>query len=162
MKGKTVISLAAGLAFGGITWIVLLCLQIEDAFLMAAFSGIGYYLMMYPFLIAYEKVLLRRYKKLEKTFPAKILYKAGGNFRLANGKMKSGYVYFCEDGIRCACMEEKPYLFEEIPLHTIEYCRCDITQISIFTKAAGVYVATVPEAYKLRDVLIEKGWNFPE
>jgi hypothetical protein len=100
----------------------------------------------------------KRYAKFEKEITSPIFYKTNGNFNLGNGKVKNGNVYFCEAGIVCVCLEEKPYTLDEILLQDIERFQFDNIHLNIFAKDGRMFVLTAPDAAKIIEVLRQKGW----
>lgn len=104
----------------------------------------------------------RRYAELEPIIPSPIFYKTNGNFNLGKDKVKNGNIYFCSDRIVCICVEEKPYLMDEILFQNIDHFGLDSAKFFIFTKDEQVYVITIPNVTELVDILISKDWMRPE
>ncbi|MEE0059456.1 MAG: hypothetical protein UE295_01375 [Acutalibacteraceae bacterium] len=99
----------------------------------------------------------KRYAKFEKEITSPVFYKTNGNFYL-DDNIKNGNIYFCEDGIVCVCLDEKPYTLDEILLRNIDHLRYTSTQLSIFTDDERVYVITLPRINEIIDLLVKKGW----
>ena len=158
MKAKAILSAITGFFFGLITYLVLRCIEESDALILAVISGLLVYLLLFPFLIIYGKVLDKRYAKFEQEITSPIFYKTNGNFNLGNGKVKNGNIYFCEAGIVCVCLEEKPYTLDEILLQDIERYQFNNIHLNIFAKDGHVFVLTIPDAAKIIDVLRKKEW----
>ena len=112
MKAKVFLSAFTGFLFGLIGYFVLLLLDIDQPFQLAALSGLLFALLLFPVLVVYGNIMDKRYAKFEKEITSPIFYKTNGNFNLGNGKVKNGNVYFCEAGIVCVCLEEKPYTLD--------------------------------------------------
>ena len=158
MKAKAILSAIIGFVFGLITYLVLRCIEESDALILAVISGLLVYLLLFPFLIIYGKVLDKRYAKFEQEITSPIFYKTNGNFNLGNGKVKNGNIYFCEAGIVCVCLEEKPYTLDEILLQDIERFQFDNIHLNIFAKDRRMFVLTTPDAAKIIEVLRQKEW----
>lgn len=158
MKSKFILSAITGFFFGLFTYFILKYLSIDNSFLFSVFSGLLFYLMLFVFLIIYEKNINKRYSQIEKEITSPVFYKTNGNFILCNGKMKNGNIYFCEAGIVCVCLEEKPYTLDEILLQNIDHYEFDNIHLNIFTNDGRLFVITTADAKKVVDVLKEKGW----
>ena len=161
MKAKAVLSIITGLFFGLIGYFVLLLLDIDQPFQLAALSSLLFALLLFPVLVVYGNIMDKRYAKFEKEITSPIFYKTNGNFNLGNGKVKNGNVYFCEDGIVCVCLEEKPYTLDKILLQNIDHYTYTLTQLNVFTNDGRLFVITVPKADEIIDILIKKGWIAP-
>lgn len=142
-------------------YFVLLLLNIDQPFQLSAMCGSLFALLLFSFLVVYEKVMAQRYSKFEKEITSPIFYKTNGNFYLGGSNIKNGNIYFCEDGIVCVCLEEKPYTLDEISLQNIDHFRYTSTQLSIFTNYERVFVITLPKVDEIIDLLICKGWIAP-
>ena len=158
MKAKAVLSIITGFFFGLIGYFVLLLLDIDQPFQLAALGGLLFALLLFPALVVYGNIMDKRYAKFEKEITSPIFYKTNGNFNLGNGKVKNGNVYFCEDGIVCVCLEDKPYTLDEILLQDIERFQFDNIHLNIFAKDGRMFVLTAPDAAKIIEVLRQKGW----
>ena len=161
MKAKAILSAITGFFFCLITYLVLRYIEEPDALILAVISGLLFYLLLFPFLIIYGKVLDKRYAKFEQEITSPIFYKTNGNFNLGNGKVKNGNIYFCESGIVCVCLEEKPYTLDEILLQNIDHYTYTFTQLNVFTNDGRLFVITVPKADEIIDLLMRKGWIKP-
>ena len=158
MKTKVILSAFAGFLFGLFGYFVLRLIDFDLSFQLAVASGLLFALLLFPFLVGYEKVIDKRYAKIEKEITSPIFYKTNGNFNLGNGKVKNGNIYFCEAGIVCVCLEEKPYTLDEILLQDIERYQFDNIHLNIFAKDGRVFVLTTPDAAKIIDILRQKEW----
>ncbi len=161
MKAKITLSAITGFLFGLIGYFVLRLLNIEQPFQLAVLSGLLFALLLFPVLIVYGNIMDKRYSKFEKEIISPIFYKANGNFYLGGSDIKNGNIYFCEDGIVCVCLEDKPFTKDEILLQNIDHFRYTPTQLSIFTNDKRVFVITLPQTDKIIDMLIKKGWILP-
>ena len=158
MKAKVFLSAFTGFLFGLIGYFVLLLLDIDQPFQLAALSGLLFALLLFPVLVVYGNIMDKRYAKFEKEITSPIFYKTSGNFNLGNGKIKNGNIYFCEAGIVCVCLEEKPYTLDEILLQNIDHYTYTFTQLNIFTNDDRLFVITVPKVDEIIDILMRKGW----
>ena len=161
MKAKVILSAFVGFLFGLIGYFVLLLLDIDQPFQLAVLSGLLLALLLFPVLIFYGNVMNKRYAKFENEITSPIFYKTNGNFNLGNGKIKNGNIYFCEAGIVCVCLEEKPYTLDEILLQNIDHYTYTFTQLNIFTNDDRLFVITAPKVDEIIDILIRKGWIRP-
>ena len=161
MKAKVFLSAFTGFLFGLIGYFVLLLLDIDQPFQLAVISGLLFALLLFPVLVVYGNIMDKRYAKFEKEITSPIFYKTNGNFNLGNGKVKNGNIYFCEAGIVCVCLEEKPYTLDEILLQNIDRYTYTFSQLNIFTNDGRLFVITVPKADEIIDLLMRKGWITP-
>ena len=161
MKAKVFLSAFTGFLFGLIGYFVLLLLDIDQPFQLAALSGLLFALLLFPVLVVYGNIMDKRYAKFEKEITSPIFYKTSGNFNLGNGKIKNGNIYFCEAGIVCVCLEEKPYTLDEILLQNIDHYTYTFSELNVFTNDGRLFVITVPRADEIIDLLMRKGWITP-
>ena len=161
MKAKVFLSAFTGFLFGLIAYFVLLLLDIDQPLQLAVISGLLFALLLFPVLVVYGNIMDKRYAKFEKEITSPIFYKTNGNFNLGNGKVKNGNIYFCEAGIVCVCLEEKPYTLDEILLQNIDRYTYTFSQLNIFTNDGRLFVITVPKADEIIDLLMRKGWITP-
>ena len=161
MKAKAVLSVITGFFFGLIGYFVLLLLDIDQPFQLAALSGLLFALLLFPVLVVYGNIMDKRYAKFEKEITSPIFYKTSGNFNLGNGKIKNGNIYFCEAGIVCVCLEEKPYSLDEILIQNIAHFSYTFTQLNIITNDNRLFVITAPKVDEIIDIITRKGWILP-
>ena len=100
----------------------------------------------------------KKYEKFEKEITSPVFYKTNGNFNLGSGKAKNGNIYFCEEGIVCICLDEKPYTLDEILLQDIDHYQFDDIHLNIFTKDGRLFVVTLPDAQNVIKMVKEKDW----
>ena len=158
MKAKIILSAFAGFLFGLFGYLVLRLIDFDLSFQLAIACGLLFALLLFPFLVIYEKIVSRRYAKFEQEITSPIFYKTNGNFNLGNGKVKNGNIYFCEAGIVCVCLEDKPYSLDEILLQDVERYQFDNIHLNIFTKDGRVFVLTTSDTAKIIEVLRQKEW----
>ena len=158
MKTKVFLSAFTGSLFGIIGYYVLLLLDIDQPFQLAVLSGLLFALLLFPALVVCGNIMDKRYEKFEKEITSPICYKTNGNFNLGGGRVKNGNIYFCEAGIVCVCLEDKPYTLDEILLQDIERYQFDNMHLNIIAKDGRIFVITLPDAQKVIEVLREKDW----
>ncbi len=158
MKGKIILSAVTGFFFALIAYFLLTYLEISNALVLAVFCGALFTLILYTFLLFYGRFLDKKYAEFEKAITSPVFYKTNGNFNLGNGKLKNGNIYFCEAGIVCVCLDEKPYTLEEILLQDVDHYQFDDIHLNIFTKDGRLFVITLPDAKNIIKALKEKNW----
>ena len=158
MKAKTLLSAITGFFFGLITYFLLQNLEMDNALLISVFAGLLFYILLFVFLLVYGKIMDKKYAEFEKEITSPIFYKSNGNFNLGNGKVKNGNIYFCEVGIVCLCLDEKPYTLDEILLQDIDRYQFDDIHLNIFAKDGRLFVITLPDAKNVIKILNEKDW----
>ncbi len=158
MKAKALLSAITGFFFGLITYFLLQYLQMENTLLISGLGGFLFYILLFVFLLVYGKIMDKKYAEFEKEITSPIFYKTNGNFNLGNGKVKNGNIYFCEAGIVCLCLDEKPYTLNEILVQDIDHYQFDDIHLNIFTKDGRLFVITLPDAKNIIEVLKRKDW----
>lgn len=156
MKVNTLLSAITGFFFGLITYFSLQYLEMDNTLLISVFSGLLFYILLFLFLLVYGKIMNKRYEEFEKEITSPVFYKTNGNFNLGYGKVKNGNIYFCEAGIVCLCLDEKPYTLEEILVQDVDYYQFDDIHLNIFTKDGRLFVITLPDAKNVIKTLKKK------
>ena len=156
MKVNTLLSAITGFFFGLITYFSLQYLEMDNTLLISVFSGLLFYILLFLFLLVYGKIMNKRYEEFEKEITSPVFYKTNGNFILGYGKVKNGNIYFCEAGIVCLCLDEKPYTLEEILVQDVDYYQFDDIHLNIFTKDGRLFVITLPDAKNVIKALKKK------
>lgn len=156
MKVNTLLSAITGFFFGLITYFSLQYLEMDNTLLISVFSGLLFYILLFLFLLVYGKIMNKRYEEFEKEITSPVFYKTNGNFNLGYGKVKNGNIYFCEAGIVCLCLDEKPYTLEEISVQDVDYYQFDDIHLNIFTKDGRLFVITLPDAKNVIKTLKKK------
>lgn len=158
LKGKVIASASTAILFGGFGYLIMCFLKVPNAFLIAVLGGLIFYVLLFLFMIFYERFMNKRYEKFEKEITSPIFFRANGNFNLGYGKVKNGNIYFCDAGIVCVCLEEKPYTLDEILLQNIEGIQYDNVHFNIFTNDGKAFLITIPNADEVIKILKEKEW----
>ena len=161
MKAKALLSAITGFFFGLITYFLLQYLEMDNALLISGFAGLLFYILLFVFLLVYGKFMDKKYAEFEKEITSPIFYKTNGNFNLGNGKVKNGNIYFCEAGIVCVCLEDKPYSLDEILIQNIAHFSYTFTQLNIITNDNRLFVITAPKVDEIIDIITRKGWILP-
>lgn len=158
MNTKAILSAFLGFSLGFIGFVVFLLLGIDQPFLLAVISGLLFALVLFSVFVVYGYITDKRYAEFEKEITSPVFYKTNANFNLGNGKVKNGNIYFCEAGIVCVCLEDKPYSLDKILLQDIERYQFDNIHLNIFTKDGSVLVLTTPDAVKIIEALRQNKW----
>ena len=158
MKGAGVLSFWFSLVFAVCAYFLLQYCKYPDALIISVLGGVLFFIFLFLFVFFYKKRLDKKYSEIEKEITSPIFYKTNGNFNLGNGKVKNGNIYFCEAGIVCLCLDEKPYTLDEILLKDIDYFQFDNIHLNIFTKDERLFVVTLPNAKNVIKLLKEKDW----
>ena len=159
MKHKIFLSAITGSLFGLIGFFVLLAfVDVRDAVAYAIAAGVMFFVLLLSFLFAYEYLIARRYAKFEKQLTSPVFYKTGALIAVGPKKARQCMVYFCEAGIVCTSLEEKPHLAEEVLLPNIDKYYYDHIHFHIITNDNRIFYLTLPEVSEVVDILKEKGW----
>lgn len=158
MKNKARLSAFLGFFFALIAYFLLQLLEIRDALIISIFTGLMFHLLLFSYLFIHGRVIDKRYAEIEKSITSPIFYKTNGNFNLGNGKVRNGNIYFCESGIACVCLDEKPYTLDELLIQDIERYEFDNIHLNIFTKDGRIFLITTSDAKNISNVLQERGW----
>lgn len=156
MDAKMLLSAITALFFALAGYFVMLLLNVDHPFVFAGLSSLLCYLLMFPLWVIYEKVMNKRYAKIEKEITSPVFFKANSNFNLANGKVKNGNIYFCDVGIICVS-GEKPYTLDEIPLQNISRITHTLSHLTICTSDGRLFIITTPKAKEIVAILTQKG-----
>lgn len=158
MEANKLLSAILGFFFALITYFLLRYLEINNALLISALGGLFYSIMLFLFLFVYGKIMDKKYIEFEKELTSPVFYKTNGNFNLGNGKVKNGNIYFCETGIVCVCLEEKPYTLDEILVKDIDHYQFDNIHLNIFVKDGRMFFISLPDAKNVITILRAKDW----
>ena len=158
IESNVILSGIMGSIFGFCGYLIFRLIGQRDAGPMAIFCGLIFTILLFIFLIIYQKKLDKRYERIEKAIVSPVFHKCNGNFNLSNGRVKNGNIYFCEDGIIFVGLEEKPYAYEGIRLQDIKRFEGDIIHLNIYAKDGRTFLITLSNANEVVDILIKKGW----
>lgn len=114
--------------------------------------------LLYGFLWVYDRVLQGRYAAVEKQLPSPVWMQASGNYQ-TKPRQKSANLYFCEDCVIIACLEEKPYTMDVIPKERIaRYESEDCIHLKIVTESGTEFAFTSGDTPSILEGLKEKRW----
>ena len=157
MSGIMLVSIICGGIFASMLFVVLLIMNQDLAFPMAILGGAVMTLALHIIFSVLEKRRQKKYAKLEKEIKSPIFYQTEGVFHLGN-KVKNGNIYFCEEGIVLASLDEKPYACDEILISNIEKYEFGKAQMSIYTKDGRAFLISMPNAEIVLNELKSKNW----
>lgn len=157
MKIIFFLSILCGGLFGLMTFLICVFILPEEAMILAVMSGVLFTLLLFPVLIFEKKRMQKKYSEFEKEITSPIFYKANGNFNLGK-KVRNGNIYFCENGIVFASLDQKPFAVEEILLPFIEKYEFDNIHMNVYTKDERKFLITTTEATEILKILKEKRW----
>ena len=158
MKKHWLLSGICGLMFAIPTFLILIFIVPEIALQLSAAAGLLFMLLLFPFLVIYERIMNRKFAKFEATIASPILYKSNGNIRLGK-KVKNGNVYFCENGVVFASLEEKPYVIHYLLFEDIKMWEFVFIHVNIHMKDGKIYQYQIPDVPQAQQTLEEKGWG---
>lgn len=157
MKAKFNLSIFGGGLFGLISYWICNLIFPGEALGIALVAGILFALLLFPALILEGKRVNKKYSEFEKEIISDVFYKANGNFNLGN-KVRNGNIYFCENGIVFASLDQKPFAVEEVMLPFIEKYEFDNVHMYIYTKDGRKFLITTTQANEILNVLKERKW----
>lgn len=158
MKPYIFLSAFTGFLFALIGYCVLHFLGIREALRLSAACGSLFALFLFAFLVIHRKVTERKYTEFEKKLHSPVFHKTGGNFTLPGGRVRSGKIYFCRDGIVCVSLDGRPHTVDEILVQDIEKYRFDDIHLHIFARDGRVFLITLPDVPAIMEALREKNW----
>ncbi len=156
-KTLILLSVFCGICFTAVSYFIMECVNLRGASTFSVLTGALFSALLYLFLVIYQRHTDKKYLNFEKTMSSHVFYKTNGNFRLAEN-IRNGNIYFCDDKIVFAFLDEKPFLTEYIPVDDISYYQYDNIHLNIATKDGRVYRITLPDAAPLTEILKTRGW----
>lgn len=157
MKGISYLSAICGSLFALLAYFLLHSIIPESAVTLSVSAGFLFGSMLFLALLVQDKWMNRKYSKFESTIQSRIFFKTSGNFNLG-GIVRNGRIYFCDDGIVCASLDEKPWAVETVLLQRIERYAFDHIQINIYVDDGRVFVITTSDALRILDILKKRAW----
>lgn len=157
MKTEIFLSLFCGIFVGIITFLIFIFISSEEAFMTALMAGVLFTLLLFPAIMYERRRADKKYSKLEKEFTSTIFYKANGNFDLGK-TVRNGNIYFCENGIVFASLDQKPFAVEEILLPFIEKYEFDDFHVNIYAKDGRKFLIATIQAKEIVKILKDKKW----
>ena len=158
MKNNWILSVFFGAMFAIPTFLIIIFIMPEVALPLSIAAGLFSTLMMFLFLVIYERILNRKFAKFEATIASPILYKTNGNIHFGK-KVKNGNLYFCENGVVFASLEEKPHVIHRLLLENIKMWEFVFIHVNIHMKDGKIYQYQIPDVPQAQKTLEEKGWG---
>lgn len=157
MKGVKILSAICGILFAVLAYFPLRAVIPEDAAILSVLAGFLFGVLLFLVLLIHDKWMNRKYSEFEKTIPSPIFYQTSGNFNLGNG-VRNGRIYFCENGIVCASLDEKPLAVELLPLQNIERYGFDPVHMNIYVDDGRMFLITTSDAPEILEILKKRDW----
>ena len=158
MKNNWILSAFFGVMLAIPTFLIIIFIMPEVALPLSLAAGLLSTLMMFLFLVIYERILNRKFAKFEATIASPILYKTNGNIRFGK-KVKNGNLYFCENGVVFASLEEKPHVIHRLLFEDIEMWEFVFIHVNIHMKDGKIYQYQIPDVPQAQESLEEKEWG---
>ena len=158
MKNNWILSAFFGVMFAIPTFLIIIFIMPEVALPLSLAVGLLSTLMMFLFLVTYERILNRKFAKFEATIASPILYKTNVNIRFGK-KVKNGNLYFCENGVVFASLEEKPHVIHRLLFEDIEMWEFVFIHVNIHMKDGKIYQYQIPDVPQAQESLEEKEWG---
>lgn len=158
MKGKLAITAVVSVFFAIAAYI--LCLQFDvqsNILLLSLLAGILFGIGLFLSLVVNGRRMEKRYRALEGNIVSPVFYQTNGNFNLGS-KIRNGNIYFCENGILFALLDERPPILEELPVNRIESFAFDGVKLLIRTVEGERYIITTPDVPGVQAALQGKHW----
>lgn len=158
MNRRISISLLTSLSFGLLTFLLLSYIGVKDALVLSLLSALLFFPLLLICLSVSAKIQEKKYRSLEAEISSPIFYQTNGNFDLGNGEVRNGNIYFCEAGIVCTCMDQKPYALDEIPVEALHKIAFDSIHLHVYLKDGRIFRITLPDAEQVIALLRQKDW----
>lgn len=139
--------------------IVCLLLGVENPFAWTLLVSSAFALLLYPVLRVMAHRTDKKYAQFESGIKVPVFHQMNGNIRLGD-YLRNGNLYFFENGIIMASLDEKPNLVEELPLSTIEHFTFEDVHMTIRLSDGRVFRITSTEVEATRAALKERDWVF--
>ena len=157
MIGFSYLSVFCGSLFALLAYLLLRSIIPEAAVTLSVSAGFLFGSMLFLALLVHDKWMNRTYSKFEAKIQSRIFFKTSGNFNLG-GIVRNGRIYFCDDGIVCASLDEKPWAVETVLLQRIERYAFDHIHINIYVDDGRVFLITTSDAPKILEILKKRDW----
>ena len=158
MKKNWILSAFFGVMLAIPTFLIIIFIMPEVALPLSLAAGLLSALMMFLFLVIYERIVNRKFAKFEATIASPVLYKSNGNIRLGK-KVKNGNLYFCENGVVFASLEERPYVIHRLLFEDIKMWEFVFIHVNIHMNDGKIYQYQIPDVPQAQETLEEKGWG---
>ena len=160
MIGFIYLSVICGSLFALLANLLLRSIIPELAVTLSVSAGFLFGSILFLALLVHDKWMNRKYFKFESTIQSRIFFKTSGNFNLG-GLVRNGRIYFCDDGIMCASLDESPQAVEAVEtvqLQRIERYAFDHIHMNIYIDDGRVFLITTPDAPKILEILKKRDW----
>ena len=158
MKKNWILTAFFGVMLAIPTFLIIIFIMPEVALPLSLAAGLLSALMMFLFLVIYERIVNRKFAKFEATIASPVLYKSNGNIRLGK-KVKIGNLYFCENGVVFASLEERPYVIHRLLFEDIKMWEFVFIHVNIHMNDGKIYQYQIPDVPQAQETLEEKGWG---
>ena len=139
------------------TYIILRVLQVSRPFPWTLVAACAFMLILYPILRLSIHRTDKRYAAFEAGFKAPFFHRMNANIKFGRS-LRNGNLYFCEQGIILASLDEKPALIEELPLESITRFTFDEIHMEIHVQDGRIFRLTSPEVQETHAALQAKNW----
>ena len=139
------------------TYIILSLVHVARPFPWTLLGVSAFMLILYPVLRLSIYRTDKRYAAFEAGFTAPFFHRMNANIKLGK-HMRNGNLYFCENGIIMASLDEKPTLVEELPRDSIARFTFDEIHMEIHLRDGRVFRLTSPEIQETYAALQAKNW----
>lgn len=143
--------------FAAGTYIILRFVLPEGALILSAAAGLLFGMLLFLSLLVHDKWMNRKYSEFERTILSPVFFKTSGNFNLGSG-VRNGKIYFCERGIVCASLDEKPLAVEVLLLENIEKYEFDDIHMNIYVNDGRTFLITTADASGIPSLLKSREW----
>ena len=158
MKKHWILSAVCGAMFAIPTFLILIFILPKVALQLSVAAGLLFMLLLFSYLVIHEWVMNKKFAKFEATITSPVLYKTNGNIRLGK-KVKNGNLYFCENGIAFASLEEKPHVIHRLLFEDIKMWEFVFIHVNIHMKDGKIYQYNIPAVPQAQETLEENGWG---
>ena len=158
MKGITGLSTLGALLLGAVAYLFLSFLQIDDALLYALLAAALFFLALSAVLRVSLAKKSKKFRQIEEQLQLQYFHRSNGNFHPGNASTKAGNIYFCDNGIFCLSLDEKPYTLDVIEKDSIARIDAEDNHMRIMTEDGRRYIITLPDAQTIYRLLRDRGW----
>ena len=158
MKKYWIISAIAGAMFAAPAFLILIFIVPEIALQLSLAGGLLSMLALFSYLVIHERIVNKKFSKFEATITSPVLYKTNGSIRLGK-QVKPGNIYFCENGVVFASLEEKPFITHHLLFDDIEKWEFVFIHVNIHMKDGKIFQYQIPDVPEAQKTLEEKGWG---
>lgn len=158
MKKHWLLSAIGGVMFAIPTFLILIFIVPEVALQLSVAAGLLFMTLLFLFLVISEHKMNKKFAKFETTLTSPVLYQTNGNIRLGK-KVKNGNLYFCENGVVFASLEEKPHVIHRLLFEDIKMWEFVFIHVNIHMNDGKIYQYLIPDVPQTQENLEQKGWG---